>query len=421
MKIFLLDLWHDLKAKRLWPGGRGARWSRSSPCRSCSRSRPKTSAPAPVRPLPQGPSRNGPEGSSPRSSSATTSVERRLVARRFDPSNPFHPPKGAIEEGWRGPGPRPPAPPRTTSRRLDRATPAAVTTGGGGTRRCAQRWRHRRRRHRRRRARPRRPPVTRYVVDVTFKANGHTRHIKGLEKLDMLPSQSSPLLIFLGVTPKGRQRGLPRGLDARGRRRGQVQARARPSAPSSTSAPAPSTIFTNDDGDSYTRADRRDPQGQGRRQRRHRARKAGGAKAHALRGPRPAASSSDLADVVVVASDSHSDSDDRHGKSIGRGQCAASSPPALHADRRGSPAWCRPRRRATRQGPGPDRSPASSRCASASAERSDDHAAATSRRSARKNTVIFRAGDGRTAFAKPRRATTHASSWCACRPRWRAC
>src|SRR5262245_46512405 len=39
----------------------------------------------------------------------------------------------------------------------------------------------------------------RYVADVTFAANGHKRHIKGLERLDMLPSESSPLLLFLGV------------------------------------------------------------------------------------------------------------------------------------------------------------------------------------------------------------------------------
>ena len=66
--------------------------------------------------------------------------------------------------------------------------------------------------------------VYKYVVDVTFSANGRTRRIKGLEKLDMLPSQASPLLIFMGVTAEGRRRGLPGRLDARGRRRGPLQA-----------------------------------------------------------------------------------------------------------------------------------------------------------------------------------------------------
>jgi hypothetical protein len=39
-----------------------------------------------------------------------------------------------------------------------------------------------------------------YVLDVTFWANGHKRSIKGMEKLDILPSEANPLLIFMGVT-----------------------------------------------------------------------------------------------------------------------------------------------------------------------------------------------------------------------------
>jgi hypothetical protein len=39
-----------------------------------------------------------------------------------------------------------------------------------------------------------------YVLDVTFWSNGHKRRIKNLEKLDMLPNQINPLLIYMGVT-----------------------------------------------------------------------------------------------------------------------------------------------------------------------------------------------------------------------------
>jgi hypothetical protein len=39
-----------------------------------------------------------------------------------------------------------------------------------------------------------------YVADVTFRANDRRRKIKGLEKLDILPDRANPLLIFLGVT-----------------------------------------------------------------------------------------------------------------------------------------------------------------------------------------------------------------------------
>jgi len=39
-----------------------------------------------------------------------------------------------------------------------------------------------------------------YVLDVTFWADGHKRRIKDLKKLDMLPNQLNPLLIYMGVT-----------------------------------------------------------------------------------------------------------------------------------------------------------------------------------------------------------------------------
>lgn len=39
-----------------------------------------------------------------------------------------------------------------------------------------------------------------YVLDVTFTKNGRTRKVKGMERLDMLPSAASPLLLFLGVS-----------------------------------------------------------------------------------------------------------------------------------------------------------------------------------------------------------------------------
>lgn len=41
-----------------------------------------------------------------------------------------------------------------------------------------------------------------YVIDVTYKHNGHTRKEKGMTALEMLPNSSSPLLVFLGVDSK---------------------------------------------------------------------------------------------------------------------------------------------------------------------------------------------------------------------------
>jgi hypothetical protein len=42
-----------------------------------------------------------------------------------------------------------------------------------------------------------------YVLDVTFWRNGHKRTIKGMEKLDTLPNMVNPLLIFMGVSGGG--------------------------------------------------------------------------------------------------------------------------------------------------------------------------------------------------------------------------
>ncbi|MDQ4082653.1 MAG: hypothetical protein M3123_07165, partial [Actinomycetota bacterium] len=42
-----------------------------------------------------------------------------------------------------------------------------------------------------------------YVADVTFTRNDRSRRVRRLDRLDMLPSQESPLLIFLGVTSDG--------------------------------------------------------------------------------------------------------------------------------------------------------------------------------------------------------------------------
>jgi hypothetical protein len=44
-----------------------------------------------------------------------------------------------------------------------------------------------------------------YVLDLTFTEGRRTRHIKSFERLGILPSQSNPLLVFLGVTASGNE------------------------------------------------------------------------------------------------------------------------------------------------------------------------------------------------------------------------
>jgi hypothetical protein len=42
-----------------------------------------------------------------------------------------------------------------------------------------------------------------YVVDLTFIDGNQRRKVDGMRKLEMLPNEDAPLLIFMGVTPKG--------------------------------------------------------------------------------------------------------------------------------------------------------------------------------------------------------------------------
>ena len=91
----------------------------------------------------------------------------------------------------------------------------------------------------------------RYVVDVTFSVNGRKRHIKGLERLDMLPNEASPLLLFLGVTANAGNAVflVDSTLEAAGE--GKCKPRARECAFLYIGAGSEHE-FTNDEGDSYT-------------------------------------------------------------------------------------------------------------------------------------------------------------------------
>ena len=198
MKIFLLDLWHDLREKRLAPvavvlllGLVAVPVLLAKPA--------EDPGPAPVA--------AAPKKADNEALAALTKVKlgedatgRGSTLGVFDPDNPFKPPKGTIKKdpvtaaADAGPGDVA-GTPGSTSPGGD-VTDGGALGGGGGTS----------------------PGVTvpgtggggqttttvyKYVVDLTFKANGRTRHINGMEKLDMLPSDSSPLLIFMGVTAKG--------------------------------------------------------------------------------------------------------------------------------------------------------------------------------------------------------------------------
>lgn len=301
MKIFLLDLWHDLREKRLWPVAVVL-----------------LAALVAVPVLLAKPSKAPPAAAPVATAAPKPDVLKQLAKVKlgadvpgdgstlgvFNPGDPFTPPKGAIKKQDDGSS-NSPGPSTDTTTATPGGTDTGGSTGGGtptpggtdggtptpdtgdGTTTTTT--------------------VYKYVVDLTFTANGHKRHIKGMEKLEMLPSQSSPLLIFMGVTSQGSNAVflVDSTLEAAG------EGKCKPSEKQCAFAyigAGSEYIFTEDDGDSYTvRIDEirkvkvGDNSGKGA--------KAGSAKAHASLGPNRRFVPPLVADLVVVASETTQNSD----------------------------------------------------------------------------------------------------------------
>jgi hypothetical protein len=251
MKLFLLDLWHDLRAKRLWPVAAVLAVAVVAlPVVLMKSSEPAGPAPVPT-------ARKAPDPKDLKALASVkldeTSLDRGSSLDTFDPSDPFRPPKSVTKASSDTSDA-----PSTVTSGGDDVTAGGDTgstgggdtgltgggdtgstgggggdtgsTGGGGTTTTAQ---------------------YRFVVDATFSVNGHRRHIKGLERLDMLPNEASPLLLFLGVTPSAGNAVflVDSTLDAAGE--GKCKPRARECAFLYIGAGSEHE-FTNDDGDSYT-------------------------------------------------------------------------------------------------------------------------------------------------------------------------
>jgi hypothetical protein len=300
MQVFLLDLWHDLREKRLAPvaavlllGLIAVPVLLAQPA--------EDPGPAPVV--------AAPKKADNEALAALTKVKlgedatgKGSTLGVFDPDNPFSPPKGAIKKETTGvtsggPGDTPGTPGGSTGSGGDTSTDGGSLGGGGGV------------------TSPgtgvtipgtggggggdTTTTVYKYVVDLTFAANGRTRHIKGMEKLDMLPSDSSPLLIFMGVTAKGADAVflVDSTLEAAG------EGRCKPSESECAFAyigAGSEYVFTEEDGDTYTiKIDeiRKVKVGASAKS------SAKGAKAHASVGPNRRFVPPILADLVVVASD----------------------------------------------------------------------------------------------------------------------
>jgi len=187
MNSFLLDLWHDLRAKRLWLVAVAlAVGLVAVPLLLIDHPEdtPTASAPRPKAPV------------TPTIEVADDATLRSSDLNVFDPKNPFKP-RVRLHAA-------PDQSSAATSGTSDSSTPSSssgdvggssATSGGSGEPSTSGA-----------------PPTTSpppvkvtnyaYVVDATLRHNDHLRHYHGLRRLDMLPNEDSPLLISLGVGAK---------------------------------------------------------------------------------------------------------------------------------------------------------------------------------------------------------------------------
>jgi hypothetical protein len=250
MKALALDLWHDLREKRLWPvallllaGLVAVPVLLAKPA--------EDPGPPPALETPAVAEKEDDGQLAEVKLEEGDKVASGSTFGVFDPSNPFKPPKKVVEASKDASGSGSQAGPAdqgagddagsSSGGTSDGGSSAGGTTppsGGGGTTPPSSGG----------------TPTTtayKYVVDVTFTANGRTRRIKGMEKLDMLPSQNSPLLIAMGVTADGGNAVfmVDSTLEAAG------EGRCKPSGKECAFAyigPGSEHIFTAEDGDSYT-------------------------------------------------------------------------------------------------------------------------------------------------------------------------
>ena len=309
MKIFLLDLWHDLKEKRLWPVAAvllaalvAVPVLLAKPSSAPPAAAPTATAAAPKPDVLKQLARVKLGDDEPGDGS-TLGV--------FDPGDPFTPPKGAIKKADDGSSTD--AGPSTANSsgspdgtdtgggngnaggngngQTPGGTPGGTPNTGGGTTTTTTSYK--------------------YVVDLTFTANGNTRRIKGMEKLEMLPNQNAPLLIFLGVTPQGSDAVflVDSTLEAAG------EGRCKPSQAECAYAligAGSRYMFTDQNGNTFTvRIDeiRKVKLDEGAGSAKASRSEAQGAQAHAAVGPNRRFMPPMVSDLVVVASETTQSSD----------------------------------------------------------------------------------------------------------------
>jgi hypothetical protein len=195
MKLFLLDLWADLREKRLWPvaallvaGLLAVPLVVAKPA-----SEPQPTGPDPAQQaelLPEG----GVEVLAAKDEAGAGSA-----LDLFDPKDPFRPPQDIIDaakpkdadsKGGAGGGPAKGDDGGGASGDTGAGGDSGGGGGGGGSAPGG--------------TAPKPPKIQTeqfaYVVDLFFRTGERTRHIKSFRRLGFLPSEANPLLLFLGVS-----------------------------------------------------------------------------------------------------------------------------------------------------------------------------------------------------------------------------
>ena len=193
---FLIDLWSDLRAKRMWPVAMVLLLALIAVPLVLSK---PSKEPAVVTPAPA--PTEAEQTAQVKGLAALTVAEdnsdKGSTLDVFDPSNPFKPPENILKNSEEDAGT---GPTDATTASTDTGSTGGTDTGGstdtgsGGTDTGG--------------STPTdgetKTVVYRYVADVTFtEAGGKKRKVKGLERLEILPNESNPLLIFLGAGKNG--------------------------------------------------------------------------------------------------------------------------------------------------------------------------------------------------------------------------
>jgi hypothetical protein len=188
MSDLLQDVWHDLREKRLWPVALVLAIAIVAVPVLLTKSAAQPPAPIPVATTPT--SDSGVDVSLDGDDAASS--ESGSTLDHFAEGDPFTPPARIVDRaddaaaaGTAGPG--------------DGSPPSDGGGSGGGSPPSSP-------------APPIdvAPPTTRtetaeyeYVADATFWTGDRRREIRGLRKLDMLPDEAAPVLIFMGTSEQG--------------------------------------------------------------------------------------------------------------------------------------------------------------------------------------------------------------------------